>query len=155
MNPFEKIKDLKDLKNNKTALYIIGGVLVAIIVAVVLIVFSGNDEPEFNPFAQSEGVVTGTEGDTSDSASAETDDEDYSWLSERYATNEDIKGCDSHQIRILRNSIFARHGRKFKDPSLREYFSSKSWYKPSRDEVPPKELNKYETANIQFLKKHE
>jgi len=38
---------------------------------------------------------------------------------------------------------------------LSEYFYSQSWYEPYRKEVPNKELNEYEKANIQFLKKHE
>ena len=79
----------------------------------------------------------------------------YDFLSERYITEDDIYYYDKGQIRVLRNSIFARHGRYFKDPQLSEYFYSQSWYEPYRKEVPNKELNEYEKANIQFLKKHE
>lgn len=38
----------------------------------------------------------------------------------------------SKQLRIARNTIFARHGMIFKSPDLQEYFSHESWYKPNR-----------------------
>ena len=79
----------------------------------------------------------------------------YDWLSTRYATYDDIRDYDRGQIRVLKNSIYARHGRRFKDANLRSYFNSQSWYKPRYDEVPAKQFNKYENANIAFLKKYE
>lgn len=79
----------------------------------------------------------------------------YDWLSERYISYDDIRYYDSGQLRVLRNSIYARHGRYFKDKRLSNYFYSQSWYRPYRNEVPAKELNKYEKANIAFLKKYE
>lgn len=33
------------------------------------------------------------------------------------------------ELRIIRNSIFAKYGRKFKDSSLQNYFNKTSWYK--------------------------
>lgn len=79
----------------------------------------------------------------------------YDWLSTRYATYDDIRNYDRGQIRVLKNSIYARHGRKFKDAQLRSYFNSQSWYRPRYDEVPARQMNKYENANIAFLKKYE
>lgn len=79
----------------------------------------------------------------------------YDWLSTRYATYNDIRNYDKGQIRVLKNSIYARHGRRFKDKQLRSYFSSQSWYKPRYYEVPTRYFNKYENANIAFLKKYE
>ena len=80
---------------------------------------------------------------------------EYDWLSTRYATYNDIRHYDKGQIRVLKNSIYARHGRKFKDKELRAYFSSLDWYRPIYDEVPARFFNKYENANIAFLKKYE
>ena len=79
----------------------------------------------------------------------------YDWLSTRYATYNDIRNYDKGQIRVLKNSIYARHGRKFKDRQLKAYFESQSWYKGRYNEVPAKYFNKYENANIAFLKKYE
>ena len=80
---------------------------------------------------------------------------DFDWLSTQYLTYNDIRYYSSYEMRILRNSIYARHGRRFKSNDLSRYFFQFSWYQPYRNEVPEKELNKYEKANIQFLKKHE
>ena len=67
----------------------------------------------------------------------------------------DIAGKTSAELRIMRNSIYARHGRYFKDQTLRDYFNAQSWYKPYRDEVPNEDLNGYEKKNVEFLKSHE
>ena len=52
----------------------------------------------------------------------------YDWLGTRYATWNDIRYKDPGQIRVLKNSIYARHGYIFKDSNLRAYFNSQSWY---------------------------
>jgi len=86
------------------------------------------------------GVVTGTI---------------YDWLSQRKATAADLAGYDRGQLRVLRNSIYARHGRRFKDAGLRAYFNSQSWYNGYRDEIPAGELSKIEQYNIQFIQRYE
>lgn len=80
---------------------------------------------------------------------------EYDYLSTRYITFEEIQNYDRGQIRVLKNSIYARHGRIFKDKALREYFESQDWYKGTRYEIPAKEFNKYENANIALLLKYE
>jgi hypothetical protein len=37
---------------------------------------------------------------------------------------------DVGRLRILRNTVFARHGRVFKSEDLREHFAKQPWYKP-------------------------
>ena len=80
---------------------------------------------------------------------------DYDYLSTRYIDYDDISGYDRGQIRVLKNSIYARHGRIFKDAALRNYFEQQSWYRGTRKEIPAGEFNKYENANIAFLLKYE
>jgi hypothetical protein len=80
---------------------------------------------------------------------------DYDYLSTRYINYDDIRDYDRGQIRVLKNSIYARHGRIFKDAALREYFEQQSWYRGYRKEIPAGEFNKYENANIAFLLKYE
>ncbi len=79
----------------------------------------------------------------------------YDWLSTRYATASDLAGYDLGQLRVLRNSIYARHGRMFRDANLRSYFNSQSWYNGYRQEIPASELNQYEQYNIQFIQSRE
>ncbi len=44
-------------------------------------------------------------------------------------TEDDLKGLTKEDCRIARNEIYARHGRKFKDEDLQNYFNSCDWYK--------------------------
>ena len=80
---------------------------------------------------------------------------EYDFLSTRYITHEDISHYDRGQIRVLRNSIYARHGRIFKDRNLRAYFNSQPWYRGWRNTIPQRELNKFEKFNIEFLQQYE
>lgn len=80
---------------------------------------------------------------------------EYDWLSERYVTYDDISSLEPGQIRVLKNSIYARHGRLFKDSRLQDYFNSCSWYNGYRKDVSQSEFNHYETKNVAFLKQYE
>ncbi len=72
--------------------------------------------------------------------------------STRLLNENDIAGKSSWDLRIMRNEIFARHGRRFKNPELRNYFISQSWYNPQFDEV---QLSEIEKRNVEFLKSYE
>lgn len=74
----------------------------------------------------------------------------YTWLSDA-----DVAGLSKSQLRVLRNTIYARHGRRFKSADLRNYFSQFSWYSPYRDEVSPGELTSTEKHNISLIQKYE
>lgn len=67
----------------------------------------------------------------------------------------DIAGLTKAEIRILRNTIYARHGRSFKSSDLNNYFRGFSWYRPYRSEVPPTELSAIEKHNIDLLSRYE
>jgi hypothetical protein len=79
----------------------------------------------------------------------------YDWLSQRRATYRDIQYKDRGQVRVLLNSIYARHGRYFRDPNLSDYFYSQPWYRPFRNEVPTSSFNSIEKYNINFLSKYD
>jgi hypothetical protein len=40
----------------------------------------------------------------------------------------DLIGMDKDMLRLARNEIYARHGRKFDSADLQEYFNAQSWY---------------------------
>ena len=48
-------------------------------------------------------------------------------------SEEDLEGFDAEKCKLARNEIYARHGRKFKDEALQEYFDSKDWYEGTID----------------------
>ena len=75
----------------------------------------------------------------------------------RYITEEDIEGMDNETLRLARNEIFARYGRKFSDNKLQAYFDAKSWYEGTLepDEITESSLNKFEAYNVKFIKKYE
>jgi hypothetical protein len=57
-------------------------------------------------------------------------------------------------VRLLRNEIFARHGRTFKSKDLRQIFESTDWYKPDPN-YSDDMLNDIEKKNIQFILDYE
>ncbi|MCD8150916.1 MAG: YARHG domain-containing protein [Clostridiales bacterium] len=78
----------------------------------------------------------------------------------RYLTEEDLEDLSEEEIRIARNEIYARHGRKFKDDELQAYFDSKSWYNGTIegtdfDKNVTGYLNDYEYENTQFIAEYE
>lgn len=44
-------------------------------------------------------------------------------------TEADLKGKSARELTLMRNEIFARYGRPFRDPQLKAYFESQSWYR--------------------------
>jgi len=83
---------------------------------------------------------------------------DYSHLetavSNRLLTENDLRDLSKQQLRLLRNTVFARHGYKFAAADLQEYFGKKKWYRPQYDEVTHL-LNTIERENVQFIQKYE
>ncbi|MBW4615610.1 MAG: YARHG domain-containing protein [Desmonostoc vinosum HA7617-LM4] len=82
---------------------------------------------------------------------------DYSWLSQKLVTDADLNGKDGLELDIMRNSIFARHGRRFDTPGLQAYFNNQSWYRPlySPKQFPTKLLSKIERQNVEYINKYQ
>jgi len=79
---------------------------------------------------------------------------EYPEASTRYLTEADLAGKSAEELKIIRNEIFARHGYIFTTPSMRDYFSKQSWYKPTANDVNSM-LTPIELANIALIKKYE
>ncbi len=73
----------------------------------------------------------------------------------RFYDKRELEDLSKSELRIARNEIYARHGRKFKDEMLKEYFNSKNWYEPDRDEIEEAELNEYEIKNRDLIRELE
>ncbi|WGV27918.1 protein kinase domain-containing protein [Halotia branconii] len=86
-----------------------------------------------------------------------TQSDNYFWLSTRRVTNTDLDGKDGFTLDIMRNSIFARHGRRFDTPGLQDYFNNQPWYNPkySPKEFPAKLLSKLEQKNVDDIAKYQ
>lgn len=70
----------------------------------------------------------------------------------RRLTPDDLANLSSSQLRIARNEIYARHGRRFKSADLAEYFARMNWYRPLHDDVS---LSPIERANVELIGKYE
>lgn len=71
-----------------------------------------------------------------------------------YYTYDDLAGLSKEELRLARNEIYARHGRKFETPDLNEYFNQQPWYYGylSAEEFDDTVLNEYEKANLDLIK---
>jgi YARHG domain-containing protein len=58
------------------------------------------------------------------------------------------------QLKIVRNSIYAMHGKIFKDSELDKYFRQFNWYKPRQD-FKESDLNNIEKENVSAISKYE
>ncbi len=80
----------------------------------------------------------------------------------KYYTVDDLRENNAPQdefygrfyIKILRNEIYARHGRIFKSENLQRAFANQRWYKPNPN-FSESMLNKYEKANVDFILNYE
>lgn len=89
----------------------------------------------------------------------EQTDEEYIFpdSDSRYLEEDDLEGLDKEMLRIARNEIVARHGRRFDSEDLQSYFDSLDWYNGiiEPEEFDESVLNEYEKANMTFIKKYE
>lgn len=75
-------------------------------------------------------------------------------LSTTAITDELLEGLFQEDARKLRNEIYARHGKIFKDKEMARYFSSFDWYKPD-PQFNEKTLNEIEKQNIASIFNYE
>ncbi|MCT7981224.1 protein kinase domain-containing protein [Laspinema olomoucense] len=88
-----------------------------------------------------------------DSRGIQNQTDEYSWLSVRRVTDADLVGKTAFQLDIMRNGIFARHGRRFNNQALQSYFNSQPWYIPIYDPdiFPNNLLSNLEQENVQYI----
>ncbi|MDO4323424.1 MAG: YARHG domain-containing protein [Lachnospiraceae bacterium] len=100
-------------------------------------------------------------GSGSSNGSVSTPSDVILWgISERYIDESELYNYSADQLRLIRNEIFALHGRIFNSQDLRDYFSQKSWYVPM---YAPEDfdanmfyyLNDYEEANLNVILNYE
>lgn len=73
--------------------------------------------------------------------------------STRYYTADELKNLTADELFIARNEIYARHGRKFNNPELQQYFNGKSWYSGtiSPENFDTSVLNSFERTNVSTI----
>jgi len=69
-------------------------------------------------------------------------------------TKEMVDGLFVEDLRVLRNEIYARRGRVFKDAALQKYFAAQPWYQPNPD-FKDDMLTETESQNFAIIKEVE
>jgi hypothetical protein len=64
---------------------------------------------------------------------------------------EELRALSLRDLRLLRNTIYARRGRTFKSEVLRDHFKGMSWYQP-RNDYSDKLLSKNDVRNVGLIK---
>ncbi|MEP6925905.1 MAG: YARHG domain-containing protein [Pyrinomonadaceae bacterium] len=75
-------------------------------------------------------------------------------IAKKPKTADDFSGLFTEDLRLLRNEIYARHGRIFKTKVLNDYFSEQSWYKPDPS-YSDSMLTAIESENLKAIKEAE
>ena len=70
---------------------------------------------------------------------------------DKLLTPGELRQLSLRDLRLLRNTIYARRGRPFKSEILRDHFSGMSWYKVNSD-YSDKLLSKTDARNIALIK---
>lgn len=89
-------------------------------------------------------------GDRPSSGIASKDRAEAKIISGGLLSTRDLEGIPSSELRLLRNTIYARHGRIFDSPEMRRYFSNRPWYTP-RSDYRDSDLTSIDQANIRLI----
>lgn len=69
-------------------------------------------------------------------------------------TLEMVEGLFVEDLKVLRNEIYARRGRIFKDAQLQKYFIAQAWYQPNPD-FKDEQLSEIEAKNLSIIREAE
>ena len=72
----------------------------------------------------------------------------------RHYSRQELEKYDNHTLFLARNEIYARHGRKFENSELQQYFGSKPWYRGTiaPDNFDEGVFNDSERANAYLIR---
>lgn len=108
---------------------------------------------------QKQEILTDTQADSGQEAQTivEPVEEESSYIlpdsDSVYLSRSDLEGLTKEECRLARNELYARHGRRFDDEGLQDYFNAKDWYTGT---IAPTDfsdsvLNDFEMANRDLL----
>ena len=79
---------------------------------------------------------------------------DMEFFENRTITDQMLRGLSLHELRLLRNEVYARHGRMFKAEWLQQYFFAQPWYAPDEN-FKDEELSGNDKLNVETIVKYE
>src|SRR5215212_8646517 len=79
---------------------------------------------------------------------------DMQFFENRAITEQMMRGLSLHELRLLRNEIYARHGRMFRAEWLQQYFFFQPWYAPDEN-FKDEQLSGNDKLNVETIVKYE
>jgi YARHG domain-containing protein len=79
---------------------------------------------------------------------------DMEYFENKALTMQMLHGLSLHELRLLRNEIYARHGRMFRAEWLQQYFFNQPWYAPDEN-FKDEELSGNDKLNVETIVKYE
>jgi YARHG domain len=79
---------------------------------------------------------------------------DMEFFENRTITEQMLHGLSLHELRLLRNEIYARHGRMFRADWLQQYFSFQPWY-TADENFKDESLSGNDKLNVETIVKYE
>jgi YARHG domain len=79
---------------------------------------------------------------------------DMQFFEDRAISEQMLHGLSLHELRLLRNEIYARHGRMFHAEWLQQYFFFQPWYVPDEN-FKDEELSGNDKLNVETIVKYE
>ena len=79
---------------------------------------------------------------------------DMQFFENRTISEQMLHGLSLHELRLLRNEVYARHGRMFRAEWLQQYFFFQPWYAPDEN-FKDEELSGNDKLNVETIVKYE
>jgi YARHG domain-containing protein len=79
---------------------------------------------------------------------------DMQFFENKAITEQMLHGLSLHELRLLRNEVYARHGRMFRAEWLQQYFFFQPWYTPEEN-FKDEELSGNDKLNVETIVKYE
>jgi hypothetical protein len=79
---------------------------------------------------------------------------DMELFENRLISEQMLHGLSLYELRLLRNEVYARHGRSFQAPWLAQYFFNQPWYQPD-DNFKDEQLSGSDNTNVETIVAYE
>ena len=79
---------------------------------------------------------------------------DMEFFENKALSEQMLRGLSLHELRLLRNEIYARHGRSFKAAWLQQYFDGQPWYQ-FNENFKDEELSGADKQNVELIVSYE
>jgi hypothetical protein len=79
---------------------------------------------------------------------------DMQFFEDKAISEQMLQGLSLHELRLLRNEIYARHGRMFRAEWLQQYFFFQPWYAPDEN-FKDEQLSGNDKLNVETIVKYE